>query len=33
MQTLTTIIQWSAIAITAYVGIMAFTIGAQSMFA
>jgi hypothetical protein len=27
MQTLTTIIQWSAIAITAYVGVMVFVMG------
>ncbi len=33
MQTLTTIIQWSAIAVTAYVSVMAFMIYAQSMFA
>jgi len=27
MQTLTTVIQWSAVAIAAYIGVMAFTVG------
>jgi hypothetical protein len=33
MQTLTTVIQWSAIAATAYFGVMVFTMGAQNFFA
>jgi len=31
MQTLTTIIQWSAVAVAAYIGIMALMIGTQSV--
>jgi len=31
MQTLTTVIQWSAVAVAAYVGIMVLTLGTPSV--